>query len=146
MARSPKIIVAVDGSKIASQAAKFAVKEAQCQGAKIYLVHVVDWSGFEHITVSEMSERHAQREREIESAQKKILDPLVKKISAPGLEIESMVRHGHAVEVLSELAEELKATQIVVGRRGLGRLASLLLGSVSAGLAQVSPVPVTIVP
>ena len=43
-------------------------------------------------------------------------------------------------KVLHKLASESQATQIVVGRRGLGRIKSLLLGSTSDYLVQHSPV------
>ncbi len=93
-----------------------------------------------------MAERHKQREAEIERARKEILEPLVGTLRRSGLEVEAMVRHGHVAEVLSELAEELEATQIFIGRRGRSKLKNLLLGSVAASLVQVSPVPVTVVP
>ncbi|HXD43141.1 MAG TPA: universal stress protein, partial [Ramlibacter sp.] len=44
-----------------------------------------------------------------------------------------------------DLAEEYGCSAIVIGAHGKGALASALLGSVSHALANVAPVPVTIV-
>jgi len=56
------------------------------------------------------------------------------------------VRYGHVAEVLCTLAEEFKATEIFVGRTGDTGLQARLFGSVPGTLAQVAPVPCTIVP
>ena len=63
----------------------------------------------------------------------------------PG-EVEGVVRHGHAAQVLSDLAGETGADQIFIGRRGLSKLQALLFGSVAGSLVQISPVPVTVIP
>jgi 7-keto-8-aminopelargonate synthetase-like enzyme len=52
---------------------------------------------------------------------------------------------GDPVAALCDLAEEFGCSAIVIGAHGKGALASALLGSVSHALANVSPVPVTIV-
>jgi nucleotide-binding universal stress UspA family protein len=57
-----------------------------------------------------------------------------------------LVRHGHAGEVLSQLAREHDVKQIYIGRIGQSRLRELLFGSVAGSLVQISPVPVTVVP
>jgi nucleotide-binding universal stress UspA family protein len=48
--------------------------------------------------------------------------------------------------VLCDLAGDLGAAQIFIGRRGVSKIAALLFGSVAASLVQVSQVPVTVVP
>jgi len=48
--------------------------------------------------------------------------------------------------VIIEMARREKADTIVVGRRGRGRLAGLILGSVSQKIASLAPCMVMIVP
>jgi nucleotide-binding universal stress UspA family protein len=70
----------------------------------------------------------------------------VSQLQTAGLEVEGVVRHGHAAEVLAGLAKEFGTSQIVVGRRGQSTIATLLFGSVAGTLVQIAPVPVTVVP
>ena len=57
------------------------------------------------------------------------------------------VREGEAASVILEAAEEGgEPTLIAVGRRGLGRINRLMLGSVSADVLRSSTGPVLIVP
>jgi nucleotide-binding universal stress UspA family protein len=57
------------------------------------------------------------------------------------------VREGEAASVLLEAAEEgREPTLIAVGRRGLGRINRLMLGSVSADVLRSATGPVLIVP
>jgi len=63
---------------------------------------------------------------------------------APDLPCEGAVLQGWAQAVLVEEAQG--AVLVVVGRRGQGALASLLLGSVSRHVADHAPCPVVVVP
>ena len=53
---------------------------------------------------------------------------------------------GDPAEVLIETARRKRADAIVMGRRGRGRLAGLLLGSVSQKVASLAPCTVIVVP
>lgn len=138
------ILVGVDGSEPSRRAVDFAAKRAG--GARLVLAYVIEWSPYSFNTPEENEQRHKRREEEIARARTQVLDPLVAELRAAGLEVEGVVRHGHAAEVLGGLAGELGAGLIVIGRLGVSKIQAMLFGSVAGSLVQVSPVPVTVVP
>jgi len=62
------------------------------------------------------------------------------------LAVESQHCVGDPAETIIETARRLKADIVVVGRRGRGRIAGLLLGSVSQKLLSLAPCAVLVVP
>lgn len=140
------MLVGVDGSETSRRATDFAATRARAGKARLVLGYVIEWSPYTFNSAEENEVRHKRREEEIERATTQVLTPLVAELRATGLEVEGVVRHGHAAEVLSMLAVELGAAQVFVGRRGQSRIAALLFGSVAGSLVQIAPVPVTVVP
>ena len=66
-----------------------------------------------------------------------------------GIEASYVVRtstSGHAASVMAEIEGEVEADLIVVGTHGYGRVAGLLLGSVTQGLLHAGVCPVLAVP
>jgi nucleotide-binding universal stress UspA family protein len=140
------MLVGVDGSDSSRRAADFAAARARAGNARLVVAYVIEWSPYTFNTPEENEIRHRRREEEIERARTQVLDPILGELRAGGVEVEGVVRHGHAAEVLSGLAGEFGAAQIFVGRLGQSRIAALLFGSVAGSLAQISRVPVTVVP
>jgi len=140
------MLVGVDGSESSRRAVEFAATRARAGRARLVAAYVIEWSPYTFNTPEENEQRHKRREEEIERARTQVLDPLVATLRSSGLEVEGVVRHGHAAQVLSDLARELDAAQIFIGRRGISAIAAMLFGSVAGSLVQVSPVPVTVVP
>lgn len=139
-------LIAYDGSAASERALSFGVARARASDARLLLAHVLEWSPYSFLSAEEVAERHKRRNAEVGRAETVILDPVRKKLSGQGLSVEIVVRYGHVAEVLSDLATEFSATQIVVGRTGEKGLQARLFGSVAGTLAQVAPVPCTIVP
>lgn len=140
------LLVGVDGSEGGTRAAKFAAERAKTSGAHLLVAYVIEWSPYTFNTPQENEVRHKRREEEIARAETDVIQPLVDALKKDGISAEGVVRHGHAAEVLSQIAREYKAGQIFIGRRGLSKLQALLFGSVAGSLVQVSPVPVTVIP
>jgi len=138
-------VVGFDGSDSSERAVAFAAALAKTADAKLHLVHVLEWSPYSFHTPEELAERHKRREEELDRANA-ILKPAVDKLKKAGLKTSSEARHGHAGDLLCEIAKDLGAVQIVIGRKGGSGLAGRLLGSLAITLAQASPVPLTIVP
>ena len=139
-------LVGYDGSEGAARTVDFAVKCAKEGDVRVIVAHVIEWSPYTFNTPEENEQRHKRREEEISRAENEVVGPLVASLKAKGVRAEGAVRHGHAAEVLSQLAKEHKAEQIFIGRRGLSKLKVMLFGSVAGSLVQISPVPVTVVP
>ena len=139
-------LVGVDGSDGGVRAAEFAAKQAKDCSARLVVAYVIEWSPYSFNTPEENEQRHKRREEEISRAESEVLQPIVASLAQGGTDAEGVVRHGHPAEVLSALADEHKASQIFIGRRGLSKLKALLFGSVAGSLVQISPVPVTVIP
>ena len=140
------VLVGVDGSDASRRAAEFAVARARLTGARVVMACVIEWSPYTIYTHEELEVRHEERGAEIERARARVLDPLVGSLRRDGVEVETLVRHGHASRVLIDLIQELGACQLFVGRLGQSTLMERLFGSTVTNLVQVSPVPVTVVP
>lgn len=142
---SDTYLVGYDGTKSSKRAIDFAVARANQAGASIHLVNILEWSPYSFHTAEELASRKKTRNEEVKRG-KAILDPVVEELSNRGLTVTSDVQHGHPAELICKIASEIDATLIVIGRSGDGILAQRLLGSLAISLAQVAPVPLTIVP
>ena len=97
-------------------------------------------------TPEELAERHKRREQELDRAQA-VLEPALAELKKQGTDATGESRHGHAGELLCQIAEEQKAVQIIIGRTGGSTsITSRILGSLAITLVHGSPVPVTVVP
>ncbi|MCK0139500.1 universal stress protein [Aliiroseovarius sp. F47248L] len=143
---SNKIVVGYDGSDSSKATLDFAVGLAKSQGAAIVVAHVLEWSPYSFLTPNELEERHKRRGEELERAEKAVLAPLVKGLSDSGVEVTTALKYGGIADTLCDIVKAEGATQVIVGRTGASGLSSRIFGSVAGTLAQISPVPVTIVP
>ena len=139
------IVIGIDNSEGAKAALRFALEEARLRKATLRAVHA--WQ-FAYIGAPgiEGTRPHAGNEfEELRSAAEAALDATLREVAAEaeGLEIERRVVQGAPASVLVE--ESRGADLLVVGSRGLGGFAQLLLGSVSQQCAHHAECPVVIV-
>jgi nucleotide-binding universal stress UspA family protein len=126
------ITVGFDGSEGARRALDWAVDQARQRAAELHIVR--SWTPGEFGSDAE-KEHYAQSS----------LDDQVADLrkSAPGLEVTTTVERGHAAQVLLEQAKN--ADMLVVGSRGHGGFAGLLLGSVSQQVSTHDGAPVVVI-
>lgn len=135
-----KILVAIDDSEPSLKAARMAVELAAATGAKLMLVHSVvpvalpaDFYGVASVEF----ERQASKEGE------DLLARMAEQLG--GGRVERRLLRGPAAEAVAEVAEELGIDMVVVGSRGRGAVARVLLGSVADRLIHISKKPVLVV-
>jgi nucleotide-binding universal stress UspA family protein len=134
------IVVGVDGSECSVSALRWALAEARLRNARVRVVHA--WS-YPHVSTYHEA-AHAMTIPFAELGDE-MLDRVLADVAADAKEIavERAVLEGAAAEAL--LGEAAEAALLVVGSRGVGGFASLLLGSVSQQCAHHAPCPVVIV-
>jgi nucleotide-binding universal stress UspA family protein len=137
-----RIVVGVDGSQVSQRALQWAVDEARRWQASLEVVHV--W----HMPyVGEFPYVGARfNPATLEETAQRVLDEMVVRVDTTGLPrpVDRILVCGGAASVLLESAKG--ADLVVVGSRGLGGFAGLLLGSVSHHVAHHATCPVVIVP
>ena len=65
--------------------------------------------------------------------------------AAAGLQAETVIAKGPAVQGICETAEQRRASMIVLGSHGGGAMMSLIFGSTTLGVLQHAPCPVVVV-
>jgi nucleotide-binding universal stress UspA family protein len=138
--RTYPIIVGADGTDWSKAAVRWAAREAQRLGSPLRVTHVFDWEWRE--ARYDMSHEYlddARRHAEGVTAN----GVYEASVAAPELKIEGDPVIGHAAPRL--LREADTARLMVLGSRGRGGFASLLLGSVSQRVATHARCPVVVV-
>ena len=62
-----------------------------------------------------------------------------------GIEFRASFREGDAAEIIASIARRARCKEIIMGTRGLGRVAGLVLGSVATKVIHLVNMPVTLV-
>ncbi|MEV0418552.1 universal stress protein [Streptosporangium canum] len=134
------VIAGTDGSPAASEAVRWAAREAVLRARPLRIVHVREqWAG--DIPVHTMKN---YRDPAAKHCRAMLADAAeAARASAPGLEVTTALVDGDLVQRLLEESEA--ADQVVIGSRGQGGFAGLLLGSVGMGVAGHAGCPVVVV-
>jgi nucleotide-binding universal stress UspA family protein len=143
------LVVGIDGSAGASEALRWATDEARLRNSRLLVVHA--WrlgylagpgggygyvgGPFDPYAAGGLGDRQEAAEEFLEEA--------TRGLETEGVEIERRVVEGSPAEALVQAAAE--GDLLVVGSRGHGGFAGLLLGSVSQQCAHHAPCPVVIV-
>lgn len=138
------ILAAVDGSEPAKRVVLAAADLAQRYGARLTFIHVLARAG--SFAVPEELKAYAVLEHTritehdlIESAGKEILgnaEALARKNGVKSCE--TLLKTGDAATHITDYVRNNDVDLVVLGRRGLGDLAGIFLGSVSHKVAQAT--------
>ncbi|GLZ06558.1 universal stress protein [Actinomadura sp. NBRC 104412] len=129
------VVVGYDGSDAGARALRWAAEEAAARGIPVTVTHVWEFNFGASLGMPIVDLRTVAQE---------ILEEGVERLrdAAPGLEVRSDLERGSAAAKLIELSG--RAEMIVLGSRGLGGFAGLVLGSVSAQVAAHAGCPVVV--
>ncbi|MCP9949001.1 universal stress protein [Actinomadura madurae] len=137
---SNPIIVGADGSVPSEQAVAWAVDDAARYGRDLRIVHAAERWPFD-IPVTDSSGELTSLSRvghEVIAGAERIAHD-----RCPGVPVSAELASGNTVRVLAERSQE--AFELVVGHRGLGGFAGLVLGSVGLGIVRHAACPVVVV-
>ena len=149
-----KILLATDASEEATLAARTAADIADKTGAELHIVHarlMLPWADYPTAAGAQSSSPvDAEEAREMVT---RWLDDQVERIEAEGGSVaQAHLRLGRpeegivtVAEEIVNLAQEIGASLIVVGSRGLGGLKRALMGSVSDSVVRHAHCPVLVV-
>lgn len=135
-----KILLAIDGSPDARQALAYARDLALRDGAQVIVVHA-----FEPVPIylgdpwrDRLAARHV-------SAGHEVADSAAQSLKEAGVDVIVEVLEGPPADAILKVADVRECDLIVMGSRGYGTLASLLLGSVSHRVLAHARAPVMVV-
>ncbi len=131
------IVVGVDGSECGDRALRFALAEARLRGADVRAVHAWSMPYYEFPIPVE----------DVRSGAVALLDDAVERaVSGESDPLPAIARIAAQGQTSVVLVDESKGAELlVVGSRGHGGLASLLLGSTSMQCAHHAACPIAIV-
>jgi nucleotide-binding universal stress UspA family protein len=134
----PIIVVGVDGSAVSKDALAWAAGQARLSSAE--LLAITAWRP--PVTYGYPLD---YSDVDFESAARKKLEQIVEEVlgAEPSVAVVTRVAEGHPAQVLVDAAEG--ASLLVVGSRGLGAFAGMLLGSTSQHCVQHAPTPVVVI-
>ena len=134
------VVVGVDGSPGSATALLFALEEARLRGTTLHVVWAWQVPAMTYTVDADIADLSA----EVETQAGKALDAALADLDVGDVPLEEHVLEGHPAGVLLDAGAG--ADLLVVGSRGQGGFARLLLGSVGHEVAQHAPCPTVIVP
>ena len=125
-----KIVVGTDGAEPGRAAVEWAAREAQRRGAVLRIVHAFDWE-WREARYDDTSTYLDMGQKVAEAITANAYEQAV--AAAPGIDVRTDTLLGRAAPSLLSAARD--AQLVVLGHRGRGGFANLLLGSVSQRVA-----------
>ncbi len=147
------VIVPADGSAAAFHAVQLGVQTALRLGITVHLVHVfaarpADLPGLSSSTggmlIAELMQDDRFQQLARDSA-RTVFDNIYRTLGETNASFEEHLLHGHAADSILRFAEDNAGQGLIfMGRRGLGQVREVMLGSVSHGVIHGATNPVTV--
>jgi nucleotide-binding universal stress UspA family protein len=138
-----RILLAIDGSESSDRAVAHLLKKLDWykERPEIHLLNVqaalpADVSRF--ISAEQLQDFHRERAEAALASAKRLLD-------SAQVGFVTHVAVGEPAHVIAHYAGEKAADQIVMGTRGLGSVAGLMMGSVTAKVISLTDIPVLLI-
>lgn len=139
-----EILVPVDGSENSIRAASFAMEIAAVLKIGVRLFYVFPAASVELIGIAGMS--RADIDQAAQAAAQRAFDKTREGVGAAMLDnVEEETSIGDPAEEIIRFTEDDNQILVVIGRRGLSRIRSLMLGSVSDKVLRHAKSPVTVI-
>lgn len=135
-----RIVVGTDGSDNSVAALRWAVEEAILRGASLEVVYTWEFPPI----IDPMGISMLPSADEMAASADRLLKDVLRKVDTKTAIVTTRVLRGTPATALIGAARE--ADLLVLGRRGHGGFAGLLLGSVAQQVANHAPSPVVLVP
>lgn len=142
-----KILVCLDGSKLAEQIIPYAAEQASRFGSSLVLFQVVSLAnlpaptGIESVPVAVPDDQLA----EAEAAAKDYLEGLALPIQQKGLKVQCVTKIGRPAESIVSYAEENKFDLVAIATHGRSGLKRLVFGSVADYVIRKSGLPILLI-
>jgi nucleotide-binding universal stress UspA family protein len=151
-----KILVPLDGSEHSVRALEISIQVAKQFGGGLTLIHIYSVTvrpiilpepatltptGVPVMTAEEVT-KVADAARE---AGNRILAEGERKAKADGVQVQTVLIEGHAVQEIVKTAKEGEFDLIVIGARGISKIREILLGSVTDGVIHHATCPVLVI-
>ena len=146
-----RILLAVDGSISSDRARDLVSTLPLPEGSQLRLVavdhHPADLLGLSWVSVGATGTGAPDRETEAQAASRHLREALSRAetlLERPGITVESLLLRGRAATAIVDEAVAFGADLVVLGSRGHGAIASMLLGSTAAEVVDHAPCPVLV--
>jgi nucleotide-binding universal stress UspA family protein len=146
VAKAMRVLVAIDGSEAAEIAVDLVAGLAWPAGTEITVVEAVEpgagmnggpWPALAVVRTDRI-------EAELQAAAENTVDAVRERLARTGLNVKALVLRGRPGSAIVDWAREIQADLVVVGSRGHGTIASMVLGSVSAEVVDHASAPVLV--
>ena len=138
-----RILVPLDGSKVAEQVLPHAQTLAFSEGAELILLTVAANPALDFVFADPGLAQKAEEEQE--ELSKKYMADVEKQLKAAGFHVSTLLRIGAVAETILEVAEEMQVDAIAMSTHGRTGPARWLLGSVADRVVRNSKVPVLLI-
>jgi len=138
-----KVLIPVDGSESSLRAVRHLIEMVRCrEPVEVFLLNVEEaqdsWEVRRFLTAEEIARIQQGEGEDALSAARALLDEA-------GVAYSHQVAIGPIAETIAKFAHDQGIDNIVMGARGHGAIANLLLGSVVTKVIHLASMPVTVV-